>query len=116
MDSLNLKIYYLKLSSKDIAIFFISKYFHILCFVCVSFICFVHHQITKVMLGAHGFLSNGYVMGSVGTAMVAMAAKSRGVPVIVCCEAYKFCDRVQTDSIVNNEIGQFCALKVSNHG
>lgn len=57
------------------------------------------------MLGAHGFLSNGYVMGEVGTAMVAMAAKSRGVPVIVCCEAYKFCDRVQTDSIVNNEIG-----------
>lgn len=46
-------------------------------------------------------------MGSVGTSMVAMAAKARGVPVMVCCEAYKFCERVQADSFVNNEIGKW---------
>jgi len=63
-------------------------------------------QVTKVLLGAHGLLSNGYVLSSVGTSMVAMTAKARGVPVIVCCEAYKFCERVQTDSFVNNEIGK----------
>ena len=45
-------------------------------------------------------------MGSVGTSLVAMVAKTRGVPVIVCCEAYKFCERAQTDSFVNNEIGE----------
>ena len=61
---------------------------------------------TKVFLGAHALLSNGYVMGAVGTSLVAMTAKARGVPVIVCCEAYKFCERAQTDSFVNNEMGE----------
>uniref|UniRef100_H2Z4E0 Translation initiation factor eIF2B subunit delta n=1 Tax=Ciona savignyi TaxID=51511 RepID=H2Z4E0_CIOSA len=74
-------------------------------YVLVSAASYIMPEVTKVFLGAHGILSNGYVMGSVGTSMVAMAAKVRGVPVIVACEAYKFCERVQTDSFVNNEIG-----------
>jgi translation initiation factor eIF-2B subunit delta len=32
-----------------------------------------------------------------------MMAKSRGVPVIVCCETYKFSERVQLDGFVVNE-------------
>jgi translation initiation factor eIF-2B subunit delta len=47
----------------------------------------------------------GVVMSRVGTAMVAMMAHSMGAPVIVCCETYKFSDRVQLDSFVNNELG-----------
>ena len=32
-------------------------------------------------------------------------AKSCNVPVLVCCETYKFSERVQTDSFVFNELG-----------
>ena len=38
--------------------------------------------------------------------MVALAAKSFNVPVLVCCETYKFSDKVQTDSFVINELGE----------
>jgi translation initiation factor eIF-2B subunit delta len=36
---------------------------------------------------------------------VSLVAKSANKPVIVCCETYKFCERVQTDAIVSNELG-----------
>lgn len=62
-------------------------------------------RITKVLCGANGIFSNGYVMGTIGFASVAMIAKSRNVPVIVCCEVYKFSDHVQTDAFVKNELG-----------
>ena len=35
---------------------------------------------------------------------VALLAQSVGVPVLVCCETYKFTERVQTDSFVYNEL------------
>ncbi|KAM4123860.1 hypothetical protein ACB094_01G188400 [Castanea mollissima] len=41
----------------------------------------------------------------VGTACVAMVAHEFRVPVLVCCEAYKFHERVQLDSICSNELG-----------
>ncbi|KAK0584594.1 hypothetical protein LWI29_015763 [Acer saccharum] len=41
----------------------------------------------------------------VGTACVAMVAHAFRVPVLVCCEAYKFHERVQLDSICSNELG-----------
>jgi translation initiation factor eIF-2B subunit delta len=50
-------------------------------------------------------LSNGTVYSRVGTACVAMVAHSFHVPVLVCCEAYKFHERVQLDSICSNELG-----------
>lgn len=37
--------------------------------------------------------------------MVAMMAKANNKPVLLCCETYKFCERVQTDSFVFNELG-----------
>jgi len=37
---------------------------------------------------------------------VAMMAQASNVPVLVCCETYKFCDRVQTDSFVSNELSK----------
>ena len=59
-----------------------------------------------MILGAHALLANGYVMSRIGTALIALVAKSYNVPVLVCCETYKFCDKVQTDAFVNNELGK----------
>ena len=39
-----------------------------------------------------------------GTAVVAMLAHERDIPVIVCCESVKFTERVALDSIVGNEV------------
>lgn len=62
-------------------------------------------KVSKVLLGAHALLANGYVMSRTGTAQVALIANAYKKPVLVCCETYKFCERVQTDSFVYNEIG-----------
>lgn len=59
-----------------------------------------------MLLGAHALLANGYVMSRVGSSQVALVAKAYNVPVLVCCETYKFCERVQTDSFVFNELGR----------
>ncbi|KAL8692641.1 MAG: hypothetical protein Q9218_002374 [Villophora microphyllina] len=58
---------------------------------------------TKVLLGAHGMMSNGQLYSRIGTAMVAMMAKETDIPVIVLCESVKFTDRVALDSISYNE-------------
>ncbi|RKP08782.1 hypothetical protein THASP1DRAFT_29428 [Thamnocephalis sphaerospora] len=63
---------------------------------------------TKVFLGAHAMLSNGAMLSRVGAASVALAASEHRVPVLVCCETYKFTDRVQLDAFVWNELGK-CA-------
>ena len=68
---------------------------------------FVFFKVTKVFVGAHAVLANGCVMSRVGTSQVALVAKSHNVPVLVCCETYKFSERVQTDSFVFNELGKF---------
>lgn len=50
-------------------------------------------------------LLNGTLVGRAGTALVAMLAHERGVPVLVCCETYKFTERVLLDAICYNELG-----------
>ncbi|BDA49360.1 Translation initiation factor eIF-2B subunit delta at C-terminar half [Coccomyxa sp. Obi] len=62
-------------------------------------------EVSKVFLGASAVLSNGTVISRVGGAAVAMLAASRELPVMVCCETYKFHERVQLDSITQNELG-----------
>ena len=49
-------------------------------------------------------MSNGRLYSRVGTAVVAMLAHERDIPVIVCCESVKFTERVALDSIVGNEV------------
>lgn len=73
--------------------------------VLISAVGFIMPEVTKVLLGAHALLANGYVMSRVGTAQIALIAKSFNVPVLVCCETHKFSERVQTDAFVYNEIG-----------
>jgi len=62
-------------------------------------------QVTKVFLGAHALLANGFVTSRIGSSQIALVARAYNIPVLVCCETYKFCDRVQTDSFVFNELG-----------
>jgi len=71
----------------------------------INAISYIMHEVTRVFLGAASILSNGTVYSRVGTASVAMVAHAFGVPVLVCCEAYKFHERVQLDSICANELG-----------
>jgi translation initiation factor eIF-2B subunit delta len=59
----------------------------------------------QVFLGASAVMSNGTVMGRAGSAAVAMVASSHRKPVIVCCESFKFHERVQLDAITHNELG-----------
>ncbi|XP_073060740.1 translation initiation factor eIF2B subunit delta-like [Primulina eburnea] len=68
-------------------------------------ISYIMHEVTRVLLGASSVLSNGTVYSRVGTASVAMVAHQFRVPVLICCEAYKFHERVQLDSICFNELG-----------
>ena len=56
-------------------------------------------------MGAASVLSNGTVISRVGSASVAMLASAQRLPVLVCCETYKFHERVQLDSITQNELG-----------
>ncbi|XP_032292027.1 translation initiation factor eIF2B subunit delta [Drosophila virilis] len=73
-------------------------------YVLINAISYVMPEATKVMLGAHALLANGYVMARTGTAQVALVANSHNVPVLVCCETHKFSERFQTDAIVYNEL------------
>jgi len=58
-----------------------------------------------VLVGAHALYSNGAVYSRAGTAMVSMMAKTNNVPVVVCCETYKFSDGVMVDGFSKNELG-----------
>lgn len=62
-------------------------------------------SVTKVFLGAHALLTNGGVLAHVGTAQIALMASAHNIPVLVCCETYKFCDKSPTDSFFHNELG-----------
>ncbi|XP_034476519.1 translation initiation factor eIF-2B subunit delta isoform X2 [Drosophila innubila] len=73
-------------------------------YVLINAVGYVMPEATKVMLGAHALLANGYVMARAGTAQVALVANSYNVPVLVCCETHKFSERFQTDAIVYNEL------------
>ncbi|OMO83091.1 Initiation factor 2B-related protein [Corchorus olitorius] len=71
----------------------------------INAISYIMHEVTRVFLGASSILSNGTVYSRIGTASVAMVAHAFSVPVLICCEAYKFHERVQLDSICFNELG-----------
>ncbi|XP_077261054.1 eukaryotic translation initiation factor 2B subunit delta [Temnothorax americanus] len=82
-------------------------------YILINALSFVMPEVSKVFLGAHAILANGAVMSRVGTAQVALIAKAFNVPVLVACETHKSCERVQTDSIVHNELGN--ADELVNH-
>lgn len=67
-------------------------------------------RVSLCLLGTHALLSNGSMFSRAGTAMVAMMLREKGVPVVCCCETYKFSERVMLDSIVGNERGDSTPL------
>ena len=75
---------------------------------------YVMQQVTKVFLGASALLVNGSIYGQIGTACVALLAKSHHVPVLVCCETYKISNKVQLESITQNELGNPRELLLDN--
>ncbi|KPP73807.1 hypothetical protein Z043_107086 [Scleropages formosus] len=85
-------------------------------YVLISAVSYILPEVSKVFLGAHALLANGYVMSRVGTSQIALVAKAYNVPVLVCCETYKFCERVQTDSFVSNELDDPDELTVTRNG
>ncbi|EGI58958.1 PREDICTED: translation initiation factor eIF-2B subunit delta [Acromyrmex echinatior] len=74
-------------------------------YILINALSFIMPEVSKVFLGAHAILANGAVMSRVGTAQIALMAKAFNVPVLVACETHKSSERVQTDSIVHNELG-----------
>ncbi|EFJ31649.1 hypothetical protein SELMODRAFT_31552, partial [Selaginella moellendorffii] len=76
----------------------------------INAVTYIMQEVTKVFLGAASILANGTVYSRVGTAAAAMVAHGYRVPVMICCETYKFHERVQLDSICSNELGDPDAL------
>ncbi|CAK9824364.1 Translation initiation factor eIF-2B subunit delta [Anthophora retusa] len=74
-------------------------------YILINALSYMMPEVSKVFLGAHAILANGAVMSRVGTAQVALMARAFNIPVLVACETHKSCERVQTDSIVYNELG-----------
>jgi len=72
-------------------------------------------EVTTVLLGAHSLSSNGAVYSRAGTALVAMMAKGHSVPVMVCCETYKFSEGVMLDGFGKNELAPARFSKLTNH-
>ncbi|OIT35364.1 PREDICTED: translation initiation factor eIF-2B subunit delta-like isoform X2 [Nicotiana attenuata] len=72
----------------------------------INAVSYIMHEVTRVFMGAASVLSNGTVYSRIGTACVAMVAHAFRVPLLICCEAYKFHERVQLDSVCSNELGE----------
>ncbi|KAH9938475.1 eukaryotic translation initiation factor 2B delta subunit [Fomitopsis serialis] len=62
------------------------------------------NEVSMVLVGAHSIHANGSVFSRAGTALVAMMARQHSVPVVVCCETYKYSEEVQLDSFTKNEL------------
>ncbi|GAQ79038.1 eukaryotic translation initiation factor eIF-2B delta subunit [Klebsormidium nitens] len=76
----------------------------------VNGLCYIMQEVDRVFLGAATVLANGVVVSRAGSAATAMVAHAYSVPVLICCETYKFHERVQLDSICSNELGNPEAL------
>ena len=62
--------------------------------------------VTRVLLGAHCIYSNGNVQTRAGSSMISLMAHQANVPVIVCCETYKFSDKVQLATTLTSGIDE----------
>jgi translation initiation factor eIF-2B subunit delta len=68
-------------------------------------ITYVLPSVTKVLLGASALQSDGSVTGRVGTAVVALAASAKNIPVLVCTETHKISNRgIPLESLTQNEL------------
>lgn len=79
-------------------------------YILINALSFVMQEVSKVFLGAHAMLANGTLVSRLGCAVVGMMAHTYNVPLLACCETYKFHERTQLDSIGINELGDPDAL------
>jgi len=79
-------------------------------YILINGLSYVMQEVSKVFLGAHAMLANGALISRLGCAVVGMMAHTYKVPLLVCCETYKFHERTQLDSIGINELGDPDAL------
>lgn len=77
-------------------------------YVLINGLTHVINETNLVLLGADGILANGNVVCSLGGSQVAMVAKVKNIPVLIACQTYKFCEKVQTGTLEsgwpNNEV------------
>ena len=66
----------------------------------------VMKTVTTVLIGAHSIHSDGAVVSRAGTALVAVVAKDHHIPLLVCCETYKYSESMHLDSFAKNELGK----------
>ncbi|KAJ9120505.1 hypothetical protein QFC24_005178 [Naganishia onofrii] len=66
-----------------------------------------------VLLGTAALLSDGALYSRAGTAVLAMLAKESKIPVVACCETYKFGDKIVLDAVTGNELGDGSMITVS---
>lgn len=76
-------------------------------YVLINAISYIMKEVSKVFVGASTMMANGNLISRSGTAVIALMAHNYQVPFIVCCETYKFTERVQLESISFNELGTF---------
>lgn len=74
-------------------------------YIFIDTVPYVMKEVTKVLMSAESLFANGHVMAAMGSSQIALIAHTIGRPVIVCCETYKFSERVHTDCFVHNELG-----------
>ena len=55
-------------------------------------------KVTKVFIKAKSMLSNGNLLGTVGTSLIACIAYNFKKPVISFCQTYKFWDKIMLNS------------------
>jgi translation initiation factor eIF-2B subunit delta len=83
-------------------------------YILLNALTYVMRDVTKVYLGASALMSDGGVLGRVGTACVALSAHMHNIPVLVCCESYKISNRVQLESITGNELGDPAQVAITS--
>ena len=62
------------------------------------------NKVTKVFVKAKSMLSNGSLLGDVGTSLIACVANNFKKPVISFCETYKFWDKILMNSFQSNNM------------
>lgn len=73
-------------------------------FILLNAVSHMMKGVNVVFLGGNACFANGYLYARCGTSVVCMTANHYNVPVLVCCETYKFSEKTQLGSISRNEI------------
>ena len=68
-------------------------------------VSYVLPTVSKVLVGAAALQTDGSVTGRIGTAIIALAAHTKNIPVLVCSETHKISNRgIPLESLTQNEL------------